>query len=83
MPMDPQKRRQFERLLWRERFIRMMDIAPAIAVGGGLFVGFYWLRGHGGPPWIGLALAGAAALAKPALMVMRVLEQRRRRKQMD
>ena len=32
---------------------------------------------------IALAIAGAAALAKPALMVARVLEKRRRRKPLD
>ncbi len=83
MPMSPEKRRQFDRLLWRERIGRMLEIAPPIVIGVGLFVGLIWLRAHGGPAWIGLTIAGGAALAKPALMVIRVLEKRRRRKQLD
>jgi hypothetical protein len=81
--MNPETRRQFDRWLRRERISRIMDIAPPAVIAVGLVVGVIWLRGPGGPPWIGLALAGAAALAKPALMAIRVLENRRRRKQMD
>jgi hypothetical protein len=77
MPMSPEGRRQADRLLWRERIGRMLKIAPPIVIGGGLFVGLIWLRMHGGPGWIALGLAGAAALSKPALMVLRVLEKRR------
>ncbi len=83
MPMSPEKRRQFGRLLWRERIGRMLKIAPPIVIGVGLFVGFIWLQTHGGPAWIGLVLAGTAALAKPALMVLRVLEKRRSRNRLD
>ncbi len=82
MPMSPERRRQFDRLLWRERIGRMLKIAPPIVIGVGLFVGFIWLQ-NGGPAWIGLVLAGAAALAKPALMVLRVLEKRRSRNRLD
>jgi hypothetical protein len=81
--MAPERQRQFGRLLWRERMARMLEIASAVGIGVGLFAGLLWLRGHGGPAWIGLTLAGAAALAKPALIVIRVLETRRRRKQWD
>ncbi len=77
--MIDEKRRQFHRLLWGERIGRMLKITPPIVIGGGLFVGLIWLRTHGGPGWIGLVLAGAAALPKPALMVLRVLEKRRSR----
>lgn len=83
MPMSPERQRQFNRLLWRERVGRILKIAPPVAIGGGLLVGVMWLRTHGAPAWIGLTLAGAAALAKPALMVNRVLQTRRRRKEMD
>jgi hypothetical protein len=83
MPMSPERQRQFTRLLWRERVGRMLKIAPPVAIGGGLLVGLLWLRTHGGPPWVGLTLGGAAALAKPALMVTRILRARRRRKEMD
>ena len=82
-PMNPETRRQFDRWLWRERISRLMDLALPVGIGVVLFVGLIWLRTNGGPAWIGLAIAGAAALAKPALMVIRVLEKRRRRQQMD
>lgn len=80
-PMNPETRRQFDRWLWRERISRIMDFGLPVGIGVGLFVGLIWLLGHGGPAWIGLTIA--AALAKPALMVIRVLERRRRRKQTD
>jgi hypothetical protein len=83
MPMSPERQREFNRLLWRERIGRMLRIAPPVVVGGGLLVGLMWLRTHGGPAWIGLTLGGAAALAKPVLMVNRVLQARRRRKEME
>jgi len=83
MPMSVEKRRQFDRLLGRERIGRMLEIAPPIVIGVGLFVGLIWLRTHGGPAWIGLVLAGAAALAKPALMALRVPEKRRSRNRLD
>ena len=82
-PMNPETRRQFDRWLWRERISRIMDFGAPVAIGVVLFIGLIWLRTHGGPAWIGLAIAGAAALAKPALMVARVLEKRRRRKPLD
>ena len=83
MPMSPERRRQFDRLLWRERIGRMLKLAPPIVIGGGLFVGLIWLRTHGGPGWTGVLLAGAAALPKPALMVLRVLEKRRSCNRLD
>jgi hypothetical protein len=83
MPMSPERQRQFNRLLWRERVDRMLRIAPPVVIGGGLVVGVMWLRTHGAPVWVGLTLGSAAALAKPALMVTRVLRARRRRKEMD
>ena len=58
-------------------------IAPPLVIGIGLVIGLIWLWRHGGPTWIGLVLVGVTALAKPALMVMRVLEKRRRRKLLD
>jgi len=82
-PMNPETRRQFDRWLWRERISRIIDLGLPVGVGIALFVGLIWLRSHGGPAWIGLAIAAAAALAKPALMVIRVLEKRRRRKKME
>ena len=77
MPMSPDKRRRFDRILRRKRVVRTLEIAPPIIIGTSLFVGLGWLWSHGGPAWIGLALAGATALAKPALIVIRVLESRR------
>jgi hypothetical protein len=82
-PMNPETRRQFDRWLWRERISRIMDFGVPVGIGVALFAGLIWLRSHGGPAWIGLTIAAAAALAKPALMVIRVLEKRRRRKKMD
>jgi L-asparagine transporter-like permease len=76
MPISPAKRRQFDRILRRERVVRTLEIAPAIIIGTGVFLGLGWLWSHGGPA-IGLALAGATALAKPTLIVIRVLESRR------
>ncbi|MCI0431122.1 MAG: hypothetical protein L0210_11345 [Rhodospirillales bacterium] len=83
MPMILEKRRQFECLLWRERIGWVLQVAPPFVIGGGLVVGLIWLRAHGSPAWIGLVLAGAAALAKPALMMLRVLEKRRSRNRLD
>jgi hypothetical protein len=83
MPMSPERQRQFNRLLRRERVGRVLKVAPPVVIGGGLMVGLMWLRTHGAPVWVGLTLGGAAALAKPALMVSRVLRTRRRRKEMD
>jgi hypothetical protein len=64
MPIGPERQRQFNRLLLRERIGRMLKIAPPVAIGG-LLDRLLWLRTHGGPPWVGLTLGGAA-LAKPA-----------------
>jgi hypothetical protein len=61
MPMSPERQREFDRLLRRERIGRMLEIAPPLVIGGGLLVGLMWLRTHGGPAWIGLTLGGAAA----------------------
>lgn len=83
MPMSPERQREFDRLLRRERIGRMLRIAPPLVIGGGFLVGLMWLRTHGGPAWIGLTLGGAAALAKPALLVNRLLQARRRRKEGD
>lgn len=83
MPTSPEKRREFDRLLRRERISRMLDIAPPIAIGGGLFCGLIWMRSHGGPPWISLLLAGSAALAKPAIFVVRMMERRRKQNKLD
>lgn len=82
-PMNPETRRRFDRWLWRERISRIMEFGLPLGIGVGLFVGLIWLRSHDGPAWIGVAIAGATALAKPALMVIRVVEKRGRRKQMD
>ena len=81
--MSPEKKRQFDRLLRRERVRRTLDTAVPVGIGAGLLIGIIWLRDHGGPAWIGLALAIVAALAKPALIVLRVLEKRRNRNQLD
>jgi hypothetical protein len=77
MPVNPEMQRQFDRFLWRERIIRTLVIAPPLVIGIGLVIGLIWLWSQGGPTWIGLVLAGVTALAKPALVVMRVIEKRR------
>jgi hypothetical protein len=82
-PMNPETRRQFDRWLWRERISRIMDLGLPVGVGIALFVSMFWLRSHGGPAWIGLAIAAVAALAKPTLMVIRVVEKRRHQKKME
>jgi hypothetical protein len=38
---------------------------------------------HGGPPWIGVVLAGGAAFAKPAILLVRYLDRRQRRDRME
>lgn len=79
MPMSPERRREFDRLLRRERMKRVLRVGPPVLIGAGLLSGLLWLRMHGGPAWIGLVLAGSAALAKPALFVVRYLDRRRRK----
>ena len=83
MPMTPERQREFERLLRRERMKRVLQVGPPVLIGAGLLSGLLWLRMHGGPPWIGLLLAGGAALAKPALFVVRYLDRRRQRDEME
>jgi hypothetical protein len=83
MPMSPERQREFDRLLRRQRFARMLELATPFVIGIGLFAALVWLRTHGGAAWIGLTIAAAAGLAKPALMAIRVREQRRRRNRMD
>lgn len=82
MPMSPERRREFERLLRRERMKRVLQVGPPVLIGAGLLGGLLWLRTHGGPPWIALLLAGGAALAKPALFVVRYLDRRKQRDEM-
>jgi hypothetical protein len=81
--MTPERRREFERLLRRERMKRVLALGPPVLIGAGLLSGVLWLRMHGGPPWIGLLLAGAGALAKPALFFVRYLDRRRERDRME
>jgi len=83
MPMSPERRREFERLLRRERMKRVLQAGPPVLIGAGLLGGLLWLRTHGAPPWIGLVLAGGAAFAKPAILLVRYLDQRRQRDRMD
>jgi hypothetical protein len=83
MPMSPERRREFDRLLRRERMRRTLRIGPPILAGAGLLAGFMWLRTHGAPPWIGLVIAGGAAFAKPAILMVRYFEQRRQRDRLD
>ena len=82
VPMSPEKRRRFDRILWRERVVRTLEIALPIVIGGGIFIALIWLQSRGGPAWIGLTLA-SAALAKPVLVVIRVLEKRRLHGRLD
>jgi hypothetical protein len=81
--MTPERRREFERLLRRERMKRVLQVGPPVLIGAGLLSGLLWLRAHGGPPWIGLLLAGGAALAKPALFLVRYFDRRRQRDEME
>jgi len=83
MPMSPDKRRRFDRILRRDRVVQTLEIALPIVIGAVIFVTLVWLRSRGGPTWFGLTLAGAAALGKPALVVIRVLEKRRFRSPLD
>ena len=83
MPMTPERRREFERLLRRERMKRVLELGPPVLIGAGLLSGVLWLRMHGGPPWIGLVLAGGAAFAKPAVLLVRYLDRRRQRDGME
>jgi hypothetical protein len=83
MPMSPERRREFEQLLRRERAKRLLQAGPPVLIGAGLLSGLLWLRMHGGPPWIGLLLAGTAAFAKPAILFVRYLDRRRQRDRME
>ena len=83
MMMSPERQRRFDRLPWRERIGRLIEMAPPFAIGAALLLGLLWLRIHGGPAWTGLTIAAAAAFAKPALMMLRVLETRRRGRDLD
>jgi hypothetical protein len=83
MPMSPERQRAFDRLLWRERIRRVLELAPLLAIGLGLCAGLLWLRTHGEAAWIGLMIAATAGVAKPALMAIRVREQRRRRNRVE
>jgi hypothetical protein len=82
MPMNPKQRRQLDRVPRREWVVQTLEIALPIVIGAGIFIALVWLRSRGGPTWMGLTLA-AAALAKPALVVIRVLEKRRFRSPLD
>jgi hypothetical protein len=83
MRMSPERQREFDRLLRRQRVGRMLERASPFVIGIGLFAGLIWLRTHGSTAWIGLTITAAAGLAKPALMAIRVRERRRRRDRMD
>ena len=83
MPMSPERQREFDRLLRRERIARVLELAPPLAIGIGLCAGLIWLRTHGGAAWIALIIAATVGVAKPALMAFRVREQRRRRNRME
>ncbi len=83
MPMSPERRREFDRLLRRERLRRTLQIGPPVLAGAGILAGLFWLRAHGGAPWIGLVLAGGAAVAKPAVLLVRYFERRRERDRLD
>ena len=83
MRMSPERQRAFDRLLRRQRMGRMLKLALPFVIGIGLLAGFIWLRTHGSAAWIGLTIAAAAGLAKPAVVAIRVWEQRRRRNRMD
>ena len=73
LSMNPEHRR-IPRPEW---VVQTLEVALPIVIGAATFVVLVWLRSRGGPTWFGLTLAGAAALGKPALVVMRVLEKRR------
>jgi hypothetical protein len=83
MRMSPERQHAFDRLLRRQRIGRMLKLALPFVIGIGLLAGLIWLRKHGSTVWIWLTIAAAAGLAKPALMAIRVREQRRRRDRMD
>ena len=83
MPMSPERQREFDRLLRRERIRRVLELAPLLAIGLGLCAGLLWLRTYGRAAWIGLIIAATAGVAKPALMAIRVRAQRRRRNRME
>jgi len=83
MPMNPEQRRPLDRIPRREWVVQTLEIALPIVIGAAIFVALVWLGSRGGPTWFGLTLAGAAALGKPALVVIRVLEKRRFRSPLD
>jgi hypothetical protein len=76
--MSDEKRRAFDRLLRQERMQRRLRFAPTLAVGAGAAAGFVWLASRSAPPWVYLALAVAAGIAKPALFLIRYMDGRRR-----
>jgi hypothetical protein len=71
MPMNPERRRRRNRVPQREWVVQTLEIA------------LVWLRSRGGPTWFDLTFAGAAALGKPVLVMIRVLEKRRFRNPLD
>ena len=83
MPMNPEQRRPLRRVPPREWVVETLAIALPIVIGAAAFAAPVWLGSRGGSTWFGLTLAGAAALAKPALVVMCVLEERRLRSPPD
>jgi hypothetical protein len=83
VPMSEEKRREFDRLLRQERMQRRLRFAPTLAIGAGAAVGFAWLATRSAPPWVYLAVAVVAGIAKPIVFLFRYLESRERLQQME
>jgi hypothetical protein len=75
--MRPELQRRLTRLIWRERLRLALKAFVPVSLAVGIVGGGMWVRTHGGPVWILLPVAAAAALGKPAFLLVRYLNKKK------
>ena len=83
MPMSPEKSREFDRLLKRERRGEWRKLAPTLALIAIAMAVAVYLRLAHGSVWLSLIIGGGAILAKPTLLLMRYRQRKQQTERME
>lgn len=76
--MRPDLKRKMTRLIWQERLRFGMKAFVPVSLAIGIIGGGVWVRTHGGPVWLVLPVVAVVACGKPAFLLVRYLNKKKK-----